>query len=214
ILDIGGGGGFVSTAFLAAGYTPILVEPGLAAVLHAKSRGIEHLICATMQDIAIPDDSVAAAGAFDVIEHIEDDFGVLRDIHRFLRPGGRLYLTVPAFQWLWSDEDLLAGHFRRYTVDGLGQKLQDAGFDVTYISYLFRFLPLPLFLLRTLPYRLGRRRQAYDVAVHAREHTGGSNWTARMFEAMLAPEIARIRKRRRMRIGTSCVVCATKPARR
>jgi len=72
--------------------------------------------------------SVDAAGAFDVTEHIEDDLGFLRELGGILRPGGRLYVTVPAFPFLWSQEDTDTGHYRRYTLPAIEAVLRKAGF--------------------------------------------------------------------------------------
>jgi 2-polyprenyl-3-methyl-5-hydroxy-6-metoxy-1,4-benzoquinol methylase len=54
-----------------------------------------------------------------VLEHIDDEQAFLREIRRCLAPGGRIYLSVPAGRWLWSDDDVQAGHFRRYTCASL-----------------------------------------------------------------------------------------------
>ena len=71
---------------------------------------------------------MAGAGLFDVLEHIPDDAGSLGGVHRLLAPGGgRLYLTVPAYPWLWSPEDELSGHCRRYTLAGLRRVVERAG---------------------------------------------------------------------------------------
>jgi len=80
--------------------------------------------------------------ALDVIEHIEDDVAGLRAIGRFLSPGGQVVLTVPAFGWLWSGEDDISEHKRRYTRAALAGVCEDAGFEVRYLSY-FNFSILP-----------------------------------------------------------------------
>lgn len=80
------------------------------------------------------------AGAFDtvlameVLEHIEDDVAALESWASWLRPGGRLVLSVPAHPRLWNASDVWAGHFRRYTRDGLKQVVETAGFQVEHIE--------------------------------------------------------------------------------
>jgi SAM-dependent methyltransferase len=84
-------------------------------------------------------------GAFDVIEHIDDDAAVLRGVCRSLKPGGQLLLTVPQHPFLWSRLDELVHHKRRYTRDGLVRKVQEAGLYVSYASsFLFTCFPLML----------------------------------------------------------------------
>jgi SAM-dependent methyltransferase len=76
-----------------------------------------------------------AVTAFDVIEHNEDDMAILADSYRVLKPGGHLIITVPAFMWLWTHNDVLNAHARRYTAGELKWKLGQAGFKVRRVSY-------------------------------------------------------------------------------
>ena len=69
-----------------------------------------------------------------------------------------LYLTVPAYQFLWSQEDVEGGHFRRYTLSNLKKKITHSGFDISYSSYIFTYLPVLVFFLRTIPYKLNMVR--------------------------------------------------------
>ena len=98
-------------------------------------------------------------GAFDVLEHIEEDEAVLSEIHGALRPCGVLLLTVPQHRWLWSDQDDAARHVRRYETDDLHTKLTTAGFDVLR-STSFVTLLLPAMLVTR---RLGGRRAEAGV---------------------------------------------------
>jgi SAM-dependent methyltransferase len=83
------------------------------------------------------------AGAFDVIEHIDDDAGVLRGLHRALRPGGSLLLTVPQHPGLWSAADTYAHHVRRYRRRELVERVEGAGFEVARVtSFVTSLLPM------------------------------------------------------------------------
>ena len=154
IFDVGGGNGFVARGLLDAGFDAVLLEPGMAGAHNAKKRGVQNIICATTETARIRSDSIPAVGLFDVIEHIEDDGGFLRSLRSKVKRGGHLYATVPAFNVLWAKEDATAGHFRRYTRGGICKAIADAGFDILFSSYIFRPLPLPIFLFRVLPHWL------------------------------------------------------------
>ena len=77
-------------------------------------------------------------GAFDVLEHIEEDTIVLQQIHAALNDHGGVILTVPQHPWLWSKTDLDACHARRYKVNELQQKLKLAGFNIIMTSSFVR----------------------------------------------------------------------------
>jgi len=71
----------------------------------------------------------------DVLEHLDDDVGGLRTIASLLAPGGQVVVTVPAYAWLWSGEDEISAHRRRYTRGALVGACRAAGFEVLYASY-------------------------------------------------------------------------------
>ena len=85
-------------------------------------------------------------GAFDVLEHIEDDAKVLNEMHRALAPGGGIVLTVPQHRFLWSRQDEYDCHVRRYEWADLAQKIGAAGFSVVR-STSFVTLLMPLLIL-------------------------------------------------------------------
>lgn len=207
VLDIGGGNGYVSMGLMRAGIAPVLLEPGPEGSRNARNRGVETVICSTLQDAGFMLASVSAAGMFDVLEHIRDDAGALRDIRAVIRPGGRLYLTVPAYNFLYSCEDEEAGHYRRYTLAALTGLLASTGYTVEYATCFFALLPIPIFLLRTLPTRLGHRRKITESGVQ-RDHVRPPGIVARSMDAMLGLEIRAIRGKRKIPFGGSCLVVA------
>src|ERR1039458_9688407 len=90
------------------------------------------------------------AVSLDVIEHLEDDLGALKELRRVVAPGGRLLVTVPAYQWLWSGHDEINHHHRRYTRRSLLAVAQQAGWECARTTY-FNSLLLPVaILLRAL----------------------------------------------------------------
>lgn len=69
-------------------------------------------------------------GAFDVLEHIEEDETVLAQVHEALKPDGMLLLSVPQHEWLWSAVDDFSCHARRYVASDLHRKIKAAGFEI------------------------------------------------------------------------------------
>jgi len=92
--------------------------------------------------------------AFDVLEHIEDDGNVLKNMHDALKPGGTFFITVPADRRLWSSMDINAEHKRRYSMQELRIKIESNGFKVIKLSYFMTFLYPFIFLTRKLSLRL------------------------------------------------------------
>lgn len=86
----------------------------------------------------------------DVIEHLEDPDATLREARRVLDDRGVLVINVPAHEWLWSGADELLGHVRRYTRPVLRDQLQAAGFEPLWMSHVFSWLVLPVWLQRRL----------------------------------------------------------------
>jgi 2-polyprenyl-3-methyl-5-hydroxy-6-metoxy-1,4-benzoquinol methylase len=204
IFDIGGGNGVVAHALTHAGFEVVVVEPRIEGARGALERGLRPVICATAADAGFRPSSAAAIGLFDVVEHVENDVEFLRDVRALLRPQGRLYITVPAYQLLWSREDDYAGHHRRYSVGTLRQTLRSAGFAVEYSTYIFSVLPFAIVPFRTIPALLGLRRHASL----SREHQPGGTKVTSLIERMLAFEGKAIRRGVSLPIGSSCVVVA------
>ena len=207
IADIGAGNGYVALALQRAGFEVLVMEPGLAGARNAQSRGLDPVVCATLEDADLRPHSLAAAAVFDVIEHFADEVAFLQLLHRSLRPNGRLYLTVPAYLALWSNEDDVAGHHHRYTLGRLRTRLARAGFVVEYATYFFGPLPLPVYIFRTLPSRLGRRPPP-NRAQAAAELNPSSGVALRTISSLLHVEAALIKRRLRIPTGTSCLVTA------
>jgi SAM-dependent methyltransferase len=95
-------------------------------------------------------------GAFDVVEHIAEDEQVLAQMRDALVPGGGVLLTVPQHAWLWSPQDVAAGHVRRYAAAEMREKLARAGFEVVRMTSFVSLL-LPAMLL-------SRRRKRAEAA--------------------------------------------------
>lgn len=185
----------------------MLIEPGPVGALNAKRRGLAHVVCSTVEAAGFQNSTLPAAGLFDVIEHIEHDVAFLKTIKQLLVPNGLVYLTVPAFSTLWSQEDVHAGHYRRYTCRSLSKTLEQAGYRVEYCSYFFSFLTVPVFLLRSIPSRLGFR-QASSLQVTQKEHKPPSGIGGWWLGRVRNKELQRIKQGKTMSWGSSCLMVA------
>ncbi len=96
----------------------------------------------------------------DVLEHIPNDELALRQVSGLLAPGGVLLVTVPAFEFLWSGEDFVSGHQRRYSRRSLIRMFHNAGYEVLKASY-FNFFLFPMQVAVVLWKRLLRPRSMY-----------------------------------------------------
>lgn len=155
--EVGVGNGNAAIPISQSGIPVIGIEPLRSGATRLANEGYI-VYCDVLQNLQLPDNSLAAIGAFDVIEHLENPREVLAEIYRVLQPGGILVTTVPAYQWMFSDFDTSIGHFRRYSRTSLKWELNNSGFTNNSISHFFFFLVFPALFLRVLPYRMGRRR--------------------------------------------------------
>lgn len=148
ILEIGAGTGGVARALSLSGYNVAVAEMHMNGLHYARQYGIENCyqfdlldppFCGHFDVIAL----------FDVLEHLDDDVQALKKIDSMLTPGGMVAITVPAHNWLWSREDTVAHHKRRYSLQHLRNSISAAGLATLYSHYIFISI-LPLLLLRRL----------------------------------------------------------------
>jgi 2-polyprenyl-3-methyl-5-hydroxy-6-metoxy-1,4-benzoquinol methylase len=211
IFDVGGGNGYVSHGLSQAGFDTVLVEPGKAGASNAIQRGVKTVICATTDTAQFRPNSLPAVGLFDVIEHIEKDIELLESIMHLVKKGGVLYATVPAYKELWSNEDVQAGHYRRYSLQEITRVIKSAGFNVEFSSYIFRILPLPTFFMRALPYRLGKLPKKMDSRNVSKDHVVKHGAVSKALDLALRGEINNLGKGIAMRFGGSCLIVASRP---
>lgn len=208
IFDIGGGNGIVSQHLARAGFDAVVVEPDAVGAALAHRRGVP-VIAAAFQDIQVPAGGLPGAGLFDVLEHIPDDEATLQRLGDAIHPGGKLYISVPAYDLLWADEDVHSGHYRRYTLGRLCSVVTAAGFRVDYASYFFAALVPAILLMRTVPYRLGIR-PTHDEAKVTRDHVLPDTFSGRFLNRSLEFEVAQARRGKRILAGSSCFIAATR----
>jgi SAM-dependent methyltransferase len=149
VLD-GGCGSGRNMADLARYGTVTGVELAPASIEKARRRDVGEVVAGSILEMPFADDSFDLAVTLDVIEHLQDDLGALRELRRTVAPGGALLVTVPAYQWLWSGHDEINHHHRRYTRLSLRRVAERAGWEEVRTTY-FNSLLLPVaILLRVL----------------------------------------------------------------
>ena len=135
---------------------PMLKEFGAVSAVEMNADGRRAISQehpdVTVRDGALPDAEVFgdqtydAVGMFDVLEHIEDDCEALVAVRKHMNAGGKLFLTVPAYQWMWTRHDDVNHHYRRYSKARLSSVMQRAGWKIEQVGYFNTFL-FPLAVL-------------------------------------------------------------------
>lgn len=138
ILELGAGHGTVTDRLRRHGkVTASDLSARCIDVLRAKYEGVPE-VDVFHGDVAaaVAERSYDSIVLVNVLEHIEDDGGALREILSGLRPGGTVVLFVPAFQALYSNFDRMIGHYRRYRRDDLARLVGASGFEVVEARYV------------------------------------------------------------------------------
>ena len=148
VLDFGcGTGSFLKYLDRFGTVSGVDSDPDAVAFCHERGRTeVRHV--APGAPLPFADSSFDLVTTLDVIEHVADDIATLCELRRVLRPDGLALVAVPAFMFLWGDQDVISHHFRRYTARGLRSSLQIAGFRVTRTSYFNTWLFAPIAALR------------------------------------------------------------------
>ncbi|MDA3780118.1 MAG: methyltransferase domain-containing protein [Bacteroidales bacterium] len=206
--DIGGGNGYVTKSIESINIPTVLVEPGKNGAENAKKRNISNILCASLDDISGLDKKINAAGAFDVIEHISNDYSFIQKIFKILSYDGFFFITLPAYKFLWSNEDVYAGHYKRYNLKDINAKLKEIGFTVLYSSYFFSALLIPVFLFRSIPSKLKIRKKSKKTI--KKEHELGENIISYLIKTALNWEYKLIDDKIKIPFGSSCLIVAQK----
>ncbi len=144
IMEIGCGNGFILKGLMEyKNYTLCGADIHIRGLKNAKERlpGLDFIqLDATQMPF---ENQFDAIGAFDVLEHIDDDVAVIKNVHKALKPDGCFLVSVPQYQWMWSHMDDIDQHKRRYSRKELKNKLTQNGFKINYISsFVFVLFPL------------------------------------------------------------------------
>jgi SAM-dependent methyltransferase len=169
ILDVGAGSGFFSRVLLrdTAAQSAVCVDPG-----YVEERSERYFDKRLVFRRTIPAEAADLVLLMDVLEHVDDDVGLLRDVGSRVAPQARFIVSVPAFSWMWSRHDEFLEHRRRYTRTDLCRLLAAAGLQPVAGFYMFAAI-FPAVAVQRLWQRV--RPSAGPPTSDLRQHRGWSN---------------------------------------
>jgi SAM-dependent methyltransferase len=134
------------------------VDPSPEAVSFCQERGLNQVRQAGLESLPFEQGEFDLIAATDVVEHIEAEQEALRELWRVAAPGAAMLLTVPAYMWLWSQEDDNLHHKRRYTRPRLRRAVESCGWETQLSTYFNSILLPPIALAKRLPQRSDGRK--------------------------------------------------------
>ena len=139
VIGIGGGGTIRRLREMAPGgtVTGLDIDPEAVALLQRLDPAGTYRVADVEREVLAAAMSMDLVVALDVIEHLDDDRGVVAKVHEVLAPGGLFAVHVTAHPWLFSSHDEHLGHRRRYRPREVGALLRASGFDVVHETPLF-----------------------------------------------------------------------------
>ncbi len=134
VLDVGAGSGFFSRFLLAREVADVAwcVDISYAKNFDALEAGRLIHFRRSVEDV-----NADLVLFMDVLEHVDDDVGLLRSYVEKVHSGSRFLISVPAFKFLWSGHDVFLGHKRRYTLSQIEEVVERAGLKVKHATYYF-----------------------------------------------------------------------------
>lgn len=209
ILEVGCGSTPILSR-LGAGWQGAGLDVSMSALEQAQIKCPQALLLRSDgKNIPFEDGIFDIVCMFDVLEHVEHEDKFLREIRRVLKPEGRLVLSVPAGQWLWSDVDEQSGHYRRYSKRSCSKALRRNGFDpMSWRRYQFVLLPLFAFTRIMARFKSNKSDAGADVDSELKVIP----FVNQILRAINIAE-ARISRRVRVPWGTSVIAVAKRSAR-
>lgn len=137
IVDVGCGTGTNLGLLGEFSKTVIGLDTAPQAIAYCAARGFRNTkLIDNSSQLPFQDGSVELVTLLDVLEHVENESKTLSEVWRILNRGGTLLLTLPAYQFLWSEHDIALHHFRRYTASRIRELLEKNGFSIVKCSYV------------------------------------------------------------------------------
>ena len=166
IFDFGCGSGYLVGELQKMGHDAHGMDFEKEAIDYGTNSGIKNLTLGKGDKLEYANKNFDLLTAFDVLEHIENEKPVIEELVRILKPGGKMIISVPAYQWLWGVQDEVSHHFRRYTAGSLlkifKEFLELRPVRITYFNSLL-FLPIAFVRLFSRLFDTKNRKSDFDV---------------------------------------------------
>lgn len=163
ILDAGCGTGSAMSTFLAdyGRVTGIDIHP--LALAYCRKRGLSRIACASVVDLPFASAQFDVVTSFDVLyeKAVASDLEALHEFVRVLIPGGRIFLRLPAYDWLRGQHDRTVHTHKRYTAKQVAHLLTESGLIVEHVSFANMFL-FPFALWKRLGERIFPAQEGYS----------------------------------------------------
>jgi 2-polyprenyl-3-methyl-5-hydroxy-6-metoxy-1,4-benzoquinol methylase len=183
ILDVGCGTGCNLEYLRSHGYRDVVgLDFSTSALEFCHSRGLQQVVCADGTFPPFKDQAFEMITSLDMIEHVQEDAASLRALGNMLKPNGRLVIFTPAFQFLWSWQDEVSHHYRRYTAPDLRAKVEAAGLHIEKLTYANTLLFPLIWAGRTLLKISGREGKGTS------ENDLHPSWSNGILESIFAAE--------------------------
>jgi SAM-dependent methyltransferase len=204
VLDAGCGSGRTLEELVGYGEVHgIELDPQAAEI--AQARGVGEVRVGRLEELPWEADTFELITCLDVIEHTSDDRATLRELRRVSKPGGWLLVTVPAYQYLWSQHDEANHHYRRYARDTLDAAALEAGWRVRRMTSFNSVLFAPAALVRIIQRRRSNSDYTPDLAL-------GPAWLNSVLERPLRAEARWLAGGRTLPVGLSLLALLQNPA--
>lgn len=203
ILDIGCGTGMMLEDLQEMGCATGL-DFSMVALEYCRNRGINRLGRADVRNLPVKSNSVDLITALDLIEHIEDDHGLMDEFYRVLKPGGMAVMSVPAHKKLWSGHDVALHHYRRYEKPEFRQLVEGAGLRPRKYTYGMATAYVPAVLVRNY-----KKLRGTNDGGHSTDEFPIPGWLNTMLRKSVEVEAAWLR-RFNLPVGLSLLCVAEK----
>jgi SAM-dependent methyltransferase len=174
---------------------------------YCRTRGHRRLVLTPLERLPFAEDTFDLVTALDIMEHLDDDLIGFEEIRRVLKPGGRVIVLVPAYRFLWSLQDEVSHHRRRYIAPQLRKVMKRSGLTIERLTYANTLL-FPIVLGGRLALKVIRRHNT-SIQNENALHPGWSNGLLRAIFQSETPLLRRVNAP----FGVSILAIGRKPER-